>query len=121
MTTKIDISIDKANESLKPVLNYLRELINKIHPKIEENIKWNYPSFEINKKNIITLMIFKNHINFTFHNGIAINDNHNVLVKFGEKSKIKGFKQLKKITDLPEEKILTAYILEAIENEKSKK
>ncbi|MEE9348477.1 MAG: DUF1801 domain-containing protein [Flavobacteriaceae bacterium] len=114
LNDKITICIQNSNPKLQKIAIHIRQLIHLSYPNIEENIKWNYPSFEINGKIVITLMILKNHINITFQNGVLIINHQNVLVKFGDKSNMKGFKHIKKISDLPSDEILKELINEAI-------
>jgi len=104
-----------ASESMQPIVTHLRRLVHKAEPEIEENIKWNAPSFELDGKIICNIMAFKKHVNFMFHKGKELSDWHSVLDDFGEKSNMKGIKQITDISDLPDEKTLVALIEEAVE------
>lgn len=110
----IDEYILNASESTKPILNHIRKLIHLAAPEIEENIKWNAPSFELDGKIACSVMAFKKHVNLIFAKGKEMSDPHSLLENIGEKSKMKGMKQITKIADLPEDKILLDYLKEAV-------
>ncbi|WP_373517475.1 DUF1801 domain-containing protein [Pricia sp.] len=110
----IDGYIDEASEVTIPIISHLRVLIHKASPEITENIKWNSPSFELDGKIICSIMAFKKHVNFMFSHGKQFRDNPNLLVNIGEKFNMKGIKQITKISDLPDDKILIKYIQEAV-------
>ncbi len=68
----IDAYIGEASEVTRPIVSHLRTLIHKASPEIEENIKWNAPSFELDGKIICSIMAFKKHVNFMFRQGKGI-------------------------------------------------
>ena len=107
--------IGNAAAPTQPLLVHLRELIKQAEPKLQENIKWNAPSFEYNGKIVCNMMAFKKHVNFMFHQGKELKDSHGVLVNIGEKSNMKGLKQLEKLSDLPEDAIMISLIQEAVQ------
>lgn len=115
MKKSIDEYILSASESMQPIVIRLKGLVHKAEPKIEENIKWNAPSFELDGRHICNIMAFKKHINFIFHRGKELSDWNSILEDFGEKSNMKGIKQITDISDLPDEKTLVALIEEAVE------
>ncbi len=110
---RIDTYIDEASEMARPIVLHLRDLIHQASPEIEENIKWNAPSFELDGKIICSIMAFKKHVNLMFTHGKQLHDDTNLLKNIGEKSNMKGIKQITKVSDLPEDKILIKYIKEA--------
>lgn len=114
INNKVTDYIAKASIELQPILDYLREIVHDVYPDIEENIKWNDPSFEINGKIIISMMAFNRHINFLFNNVDADFAPYADLDYFGEKSRMKGIKHLKEMSQLPKKSILKKAILEAI-------
>lgn len=97
----------------RPIVSHLRDLIHQASPEIEENIKWNGPSFELEGKIVCTIMAFKKHVNLMFAQGKKLQDDKNVLENIGEKSNMKGIKHITKVSDLPEGKILIKYVEEA--------
>lgn len=109
----IDTYIDEASEVARPIVSHLRALIHQASPEIEENIKWNAPSFELDGKIVCSIMAFKKHVNFMFAQGKQLHDAKNLLENIGEKSNMKGIKQITKVSDLPDDKGLINYIQEA--------
>jgi len=93
----IDTYIDEASEVARPIVSHLRDLIHQASPEIEENIKWNGPSFELEGKIVCTIMAFKKHVNLMFAQGKKLQDDKNVLENIGEKSNMKGIKHITKV------------------------
>ena len=114
MNIKVTDYIAGVNEQLQPLMDYIREVIHEAQPEIEENMKWNAPSFEVNGKIICSLMAFKNHINLVFKNMDPDYAPYANMDVFGEKSRMKGYKQLKSKERLPEKEVLIKLIHDAI-------
>jgi uncharacterized protein YdeI (YjbR/CyaY-like superfamily) len=87
---------------------------------LTEELKWNKPCYMFQDTNIISLTPLKESCALAFFKGALLKDPNNILIKPGEHTQsgrwIK-FTSLKQIKEL--EKILKAYIQEAIEVEKS--
>ena len=87
---------------------------------LTEALKWNKPCYMFQDTNIISLTPLKESCALAFFKGALLKDPNNILIKPGEHTQsgrwIK-FTSLKQIKEL--EKILKAYIQEAIEVEKS--
>ena len=111
----MDSYIENASETTKPILVHLRKLINQAEPEIEENIKWNAPSFEYNGKIVCNVMAFKKHVNFMFHQGKELKNYSEFLENVGEKSNMTGIKGIERVSNLPDDKILISLIQEAID------
>ncbi len=109
----VDDYTRNASVVTQPILKHLRKLIHKASPEIEENIKWSAPSFELNGKIVCSIMAFKKHANFMFAQGKELQDDEDVLENIGEKSNMKGIKQITKVSDLPDDILLIKYIQEA--------
>ncbi len=56
------------NDNLKPIVLKLRELIKECSKEIKEELKWNVPTYSINK-NICSIMAHKHHVNFQIFQG----------------------------------------------------
>lgn len=110
----IDNYAANASEATRPVLVHIRKLIHLAAPNIEENIKWNAPSFELDGKIVCSVMAFKKHVNIMFARGKDMADPDDILVDIGEKSNMKGIKQVLNVDGLPEDEILVEYIKEAV-------
>ena len=114
----IDTYINNAAEVAQPILIHLRHVIKDACPAIEEQLKWNAPSFELNGKIICSLMAFKGHVNFMITQGKLLNLDIAGLENIGEKSNMTGIKGIKKVSDLPTIDVLIKIINAAIEHSK---
>jgi len=108
---KTDRYIKNSAEFARPVLCYLRELIHKACPEVEEKIKWGFPHFDY-KGTYVSMASFKGHCAFSFWKARLMRDPHGL---FGEKKEnaMGNFGRIRSLTDLPPEKILIEYLLEA--------
>lgn len=117
---KIDEYIKNSADFAKPVLSHLRELIHKACPGVEEKIKWGFPHFDY-QGTYVSMAAFKEYCAFNFWKARLMEDPHNL---FGEKEdKAMGhFGRIRKLTDLPSDKMLMEYLLQAKKlNEEGKK
>lgn len=105
--------IEQSADFALPILTYLRELINREFPELQEEIKWGFPNFVYKKKNVLGVAAFKKHIGVTFIHADGMTDEYDLLEKVG-KTAMKSLGKITALVDLPEEKILVAYIREAI-------
>lgn len=112
----VDQYIDE-NEKWQEELTILRELMLSID--LDETIKWMFPTYMWNKKNIVAVCGFKDHFGIWFFQGGTLKDELKVL-KNAQEGKTKAMRQWKmyKKEDIKEELIL-AYVAEAIENQKT--
>ncbi|VXB91827.1 YdeI/OmpD-associated family protein [Maribacter litoralis] len=83
-----------------------------------ETYKWSFPTYTVDNKNIIAICKFKSHFGIWFFNGVFLNDPKKVLEN-AQEGKTKAMRHWKfhETSDI-EEQTVTAYILEAIENQK---
>lgn len=108
---RIDAYIAKAQPFAKPILKHLRELVHKAAPQIEENMKWSTPSFEY-KGNVCGMAAFKEHVTFGFWKAAIMKD----AKKFLEADAAWGhLGKNRKLSDLPSDKKIIAYIKEAVD------
>lgn len=115
MTTSdkpIDAYISKSNDFAKPILSHLRKLVHKVCPAVDESIKWGFPHFGY-KGMLCYMAAFKEHCTFGFWKGELLNDEYKVLTELG-KSAMGHFGKIKSLKDLPSDKILLAYLKEAV-------
>ena len=89
--------------------------------ELEEDVKWGMPTYRLNDKNVVSYGGFKNHFANWFHNGSFLKDEFGVLQN-AQEGKTKGMRHIK-YNDNSEvnKKIVEAYILEAIQNQKEGK
>lgn len=107
------------HEQWQEVLVALTDIIHST--ELVETIKWGMPTYMINKKNVITLGAFKNHVSLWFVQGVFLEDPYKKLVNAQEgKTKAMRHWRFTKIEDV-EEAIVKAYIEEAIQNQKEGK
>jgi len=113
---EIDAYIAKSAEFARPILTKLREFFHKACPQIEEVLKWSHPAFEY-KGLVGGMAAFKHHCTFGFWKQSLLKDPHGL---FRDDTMWGG--KLTSLAELPSDKILIAYIREAIAlNEKGVK
>lgn len=97
-------------------LELVASIINKL--PLEKTVKWGADVYTYNGKNVVSYGGFKNFFTIWFYNGVFLEDKHNVLVN-AQEGKTKSLRQWR-FTSIKEidEKLVTAYINEAIEIEK---
>jgi uncharacterized protein YdeI (YjbR/CyaY-like superfamily) len=111
-STRVDAYIQQAPEFAPPLLEKLRSLFHKASPDIEENIKWGAPTFEY-KGIIAGMAAFKNHVGFGFMKSPIMKDPHGILHDKACESIM--HLNVRKLSELPTQKVLFPYIREAIE------
>lgn len=85
---------------------------------LKEELKWSYPCYTHNGKNIFMIGSLKDYATLSFFKGVLLKDEYKILTKPGKNSqsykllKVSDFRELLKIKD-----IVKAYIFEAIDNE----
>lgn len=63
---RIDARIAAASPELRPIVEYLRDLVHEAVPEATETIKWGHPFFELNGTILANMGIFKRHCAFGF-------------------------------------------------------
>lgn len=109
----VDEYIQKSEEFAQPILTYLRELVHRTCPNIDEAIKWGFPFFVYKGSNLAYMASFKQHATFGFGLASHMNDGHQVFVK-GEGTGMGNFGKLNQVSQLPSEEILIEYLHEAM-------
>ena len=109
---RIDAYIDKAQTFAQPILQHIRQLVHKAYPNVEETIKWNFPHFVNNGSTLCYMASFKQHCTFGFFKAKIMKDPEQILIEtrgeaMGHLGRITG------LEDLPDDRILLAYIKEA--------
>ncbi len=100
-------------------IELLKDIISKT--ELEETTKWGGIVYTFNKRNVVGLGGFKDYFTIWFHNGVFLKDELNLLINAqeGVTKKLRQWRFTSK--DEINEKIILAYIAEAIENEKQGK
>lgn len=112
--SKVDDYIAKTSEFAQPILNHLREIIHNTCPDVEEDIKWGTPHYSYKGDHLVMMGGFKQHCSFSLYKAELMKDKDiQASVKAGKKF---GYMdKVKNLSELPEKKVLVAYIKEAME------
>lgn len=96
----------------------LRNLI--LECGLTEELKWGVPCYELEKKNVVLIHVFKEYCALLFHKGVLLKDPKKILIQQTEN--VQSARQLR-FTDLKEivklKATIKAYVKEAIAIEKS--
>lgn len=117
MNNKVDFFFDKAKQWQKE-FEKLRAIA--LNTGLDEELKWGCPCYTYRGKNIFLIHGFKEYCAILFFKGALLSDSHSVLIQQSENVQAARqirFTELKEIVDL--EKIITTYLFEAFEVEKS--
>lgn len=117
MNPKVDFYFEK-NEKWKKEIEKLRTIA--LDCGLEEELKWGCPCYTFNGSNIILIHVFKEYCAYLFFKGALLNDANNILIQQTENvqsARQVRFTNIKEIVKL--EKILRAYIYEAVEVERA--
>lgn len=120
MTTaaKVDAYIAK-HAKWSTILTELRSILNTT--ELTEEVKWGAPAYLLDKKILIGLGAFKNHMGIWFHQGVFLKDKANKLMN-AQEEKTKALRQWRFVEgDQVEPKLVLQYVQEAIENSKAGK
>lgn len=100
----------------KKEIGLLREIVLK--SELEETFKWSFPTYTLKNNNVLAICKFKQHFGIWFFNGVFLSDPKNVLQN-AQEGKTKAMRQWK-FTSIEEiyEMTISAYIQEAIENQR---
>lgn len=109
---QVDAYVAKSASFAQPILEHLRELVHTACPDVVETIKWSFPHFDY-KGILCSMAAFKNHCSFGFWKGVLMSDPNNVMTIVGRTS-MGNFDRITSIDDLPSDKIMLAYIREAM-------
>lgn len=111
---KVDEYIFKMADFAKPILTYLRQIIFETCPDVEEDIKWGIPHYAYKGDHLVMMAGFKQHCSFSLYKAELMKDKMiQESVKAGKKF---GYMdKVKDLSELPNKKVLAAYIKEAME------
>ena len=111
---RIDAYIAKSQPFAQPILNHLRELVHKVCPDVAETVKWGMPFFDHHGL-MCQMAAFKQHATFGFWKGNLLDDPaQKLIVGEGENAAMGHLGRITSLADLPEEKILTGFIRQAM-------
>lgn len=111
---RVELYISKAATFAQPILWHITELVHKACPDVEETFKWSFPCF-IYKENILCSMAaFKQHASFGFWLESKMKDPDKVLSRGKKREGMGHLGKLTSLKDFPSDKIMIAYIKEAM-------
>ncbi len=109
----------EADSPWKSGINRLRKLI--ASTELEEDWKWNFPTYTYKGKNVVGVASHKTHFGLWFFQGVFLKDEKKLL-RNAQEGKTKAMRSLYYTAESElDEKIVHAYILEAIQNAKEGK
>ena len=107
--------MDKTNKWAEE-LKLLQSII--VQTELKEATKWGSVVYTLNGKNVLGISGFKNYFTIWFFNGVFLKDEKKFLVN-AQEGKTKSLRQWRfSSKEEVNEKVILAYIFEAIENEK---
>lgn len=109
---RIDKYIDKSADFAKPILRHLRGLVHRACPEVSETMKWSFPHFEY-KGILCSMAAFKKHCSFGFWKAALMDDSEQFLNRIGNTG-MGHFDRITNLNDLPKDKVMLAYIKEAV-------
>ncbi|MCB0662712.1 MAG: DUF1801 domain-containing protein [Saprospiraceae bacterium] len=119
MKKTVDDFFQSVDPKWLPTLTLLRKLCNQT--ELMETLKWGMPVYTINNKNVVGIGAFTAHAGLWFYNGSFLRDEAGVLLN-AQEGKTKGMRQwrFEEGDEIPD-KLVLAYLKEAIENQKQGK
>lgn len=110
------VSYYEEQHRFKESIGVLRQLA--LEANLDETYKWNFPTYTLNNKNVLSICKFKNHFGLWFFNGVFLKDTKKVLEN-AQEGKTQGMRHWKfnTIEDIDKTTVLS-YIQEAVENQK---
>ena len=117
MNPTVDFYFSK-NEKWQKEIEKLRSIV--LSCGLTEELKWGCPCYSLEKKNIVLIHVFKEYCAVLFFKGALLNDADSILIQQTENvqaARQARFTNIKEV--VKREKLLKAYIYEAIEVEKA--
>jgi len=109
--SRVDAYIAKAQPFAQPVLKHLRKLIHQTCPEVQETIKWSFASFDY-KGPFVSFAAFKQHCAFGFWKAALMKDGKNL--EANQENSMGHLGKITSLKDLPSDKIIIAYLKEAM-------
>ena len=107
------------NEEWSEELTYLRSVM--LDMEMEETMKWSFPVYTIDGKNVVGLGAFKSYVGIWFFQGGLLRDEQQLLMN-AQEGKTKAMRQWRFQSKAEmDDSLIRAYVLEAIENQKAGK
>jgi hypothetical protein len=65
----VDQLLEEADPPMRALANQLRRIIRKALPKSQELVKWGNPTYLVDGKNVVWIMVYRDHVNLGFFQG----------------------------------------------------
>lgn len=111
---KVDDYITLSAEFAQPILWHIMELVHKACPDVEETFKWSFPCFMYKGNMLCSMAAFKQHCSFGFWLEAKMKDPHKVLSRGKQREGMGHLGKITSVKDFPSDKIMIAYIKEAM-------
>ena len=108
---EVDGYIENSPAFAQPILEKIRTLFHRACPQIQEVMKWGFPHFEY-KGLVGSMAAFKQHCSIGFWKGRLLKDPHKLFGDVGDSTMCAV--RVSSLANLPSDKILLAYIREAV-------
>ena len=117
MNPTVDFYFSK-NEKWQKEIEKLRSIV--LSCGLTEELKWGCPCYSLEKKNIVLIHVFKEYCAVLFFKGALLNDANGILIQQTENVQAARQARFTSINEVvKQERIMKAYIYEAIEVEKA--
>ena len=111
---RVTAYIQRSEPFARPILRHIRRVVHNACPTAEERIKWGFPHFDYEGKMMCSMAAFKAHAVLGFWYAARMKDPHGVMEKSGKNTAMGHFGRITKISDLPDQPTLRAYVKEAM-------
>jgi uncharacterized protein YdeI (YjbR/CyaY-like superfamily) len=110
---RIDSYISKAEPFAQPILRHLRALVHEVCPDVVETMKWSFPHFDYLGV-MCSMASFKQHAVFGFWKASLMKDKR-LMENAASETSMGHLGKITSLKDLPSDKIMKAYISEAMQ------
>ena len=111
---RIDAYIAKSADFAKPILKHFRVLVHKTCPELEEKVKWGFPHFDYNGGPMCSMAAFKQHCAIGFWKAELMKNGKTLVANAKSEAAMGHFGKVSSLKDLPSDKLIVAYIKEAM-------
>jgi uncharacterized protein YdeI (YjbR/CyaY-like superfamily) len=105
---RVDAFIEKKAAFAQPILRYIRQVVHRACPEVEETLKWSMPSFTYKGQILAGMAAFKEHATFGFWRSKDVTGTEEAESAMGQ------FGRLKSVADLPDDAALEAMVRKAV-------
>lgn len=112
---RVDHYISRSEPFAVEILEHIRHIVHRVCPDVEEVMKWSFPHFIYRGSNLCSMASFKAHCAFGFWLGPVMEDPHGLFVTEGDEKAMGQLGRIRSLKDLPADKILAEYIMQAVQ------